>query len=203
MQASKEYYNAVAKGTAFQLKETAWAGNDSKNYIEQVQSLRKHHRAKTLLDYGCGKGEQYTFKGCGKGEQYTFKTPPFDQRCGFTSSYQYDPCVSCYSQPPRSNRKFDAIVCLQVIRHIPNQDIKWLKEYFERTAKKFVLIGEFDPTFKQKPKKVTNADSENRTIDFYREAFADWNSPAELYFYWRKYQCEHTKKDNDKIINIM
>ena len=57
--------------------------------------------------------------------------------------------------------------------------------------------------FKQKPKKVTNSDSESRTIDFYQEAFADWDSPAELYFHWRKHRCEHTKKDNDKIINIM
>ena len=192
MEPSQEYYDAVAKGTAFQVKESAWAGGDSKNYIEQIQCLQKHHRAKTLLDYGCGKGEQYTQK-----------IPPFDQRCGFTSSYLYDPCVSYYSKPPRNNRKFDAIICLQVIRHIPNQDINWLKEYFERTAKKFVLIGEFDPTFKQKSKKVTNADSENRTIDFYQEAFADWNSPSELYFYWRKHTCEQTKKDNDKIINIM
>jgi len=192
MEHSKEYLDAVEKGTHFQETESAWAGNDSKNYIEEIKCLRKHHRAKTLLDYGCGKGQQYTQK-----------SPPFDQRCGFESYYLYDPCVSYYSEPPRSNRKFDAIICLQVIRHIPNKDIPWLKELFERTAKKFVLIGEYDPNIKQKPKKVTNADSESRTIDFYQEAFADWNSPAELYFHWRKHQCEQTKKDNDKIINIM
>jgi hypothetical protein len=192
MEPSQEYYDAVANGTHFQETESAWAGADSKNYIEQIQCLQKHHKAKTLLDYGCGKGHQYTQK-----------SPPFDQRCGFNNAFLYDPCVSYYSKPPRSNRKFDAIICLQVIRHIPDQDIQWLKELFERTAKKFVLIGEFDPTFKQKPKKVTNTDSESRTIDFYQEAFADWDSPAELYFHWRKHRCEQTKKDNDKIINIM
>ena len=167
MEPSQEYYDAVANGTHFQETESAWAGADSKNYIEQIQCLQKHHRAKTLLDYGCGKGHQYTQK-----------SPPFDQRCGFNNAFLYDPCVSYYSKPPRSNRKFDAIICLQVIRHIPNQDIQWLKELFERTAKKFVLIGEFDPTFKQKPKKVTNTDSESRTIDFYQEAFADWDQSS-------------------------
>tara|TARA_B100001057_G_scaffold463531_1_gene517585 strand:- start:476 stop:1084 length:609 start_codon:yes stop_codon:yes gene_type:complete len=192
MEPSQEYLDAVTKGTQFQEKESAWAGMDSKNYIEEIKCLRKHHKAKTLLDYGCGKGHQYTQK-----------SPPFDQRCGFKSYYLYDPCVSYYNVPPRSNRKFDAIICLQVIRHIPNKDIPWLKELFEHTAKKFVLIGEYDPNIKQKPKKVINADSESRTIDFYREAFADWDSPAELYFHWRKHQCEQTKKDNDKIINIM
>jgi len=192
MEPSQQYYDAVAKGTHFQETESAWAGNDSKNYIEEIKCLVKHHKAKTLLDYGCGKGQQYTQK-----------SPSFDQRCGFKSYYLYDPCVRHYSEPPRGSRKFDAIICLQVIRHIPNKDIPWLKELFERTAKKFVLIGEYDPNIKQKPKKVTNADSESRTIDFYREAFADWDSTAELYFHWRKHQCELTKADNDKIINIM
>ena len=192
MHPSQQYLDAVARGTYFQETENAWAGADSKNYVEVIKCLRKHHRAKSLLDYGCGKGHQYTHK-----------SPPFDQRCGFNNAFLYDPCVSYYNKMPRSNRKFDAIICLQVIRHIPNQDIPWLKELFERTAKKFVLIGEFDPTFKQKPKKVTNTDSESRTIDFYQEVFADWDSPAELYFHWRKHQCEQTKKDNDKIINMM
>lgn len=192
MEPSQQYLDAVAKGTHFQENESAWAGYDAKNYIDAINVLRHRHKARTLLDYGCGKGHQYTVKN-----------PPFDEVTGFRSAYLFDPCVADYSKLPRSNRKFDAIICLQVIRHIPNQDIKWLKEYFESTAKKFVLIGEFDPTFKQKIKKVTNADSESRTIDFYQEAFADWNSPAELYFYWRKHQCELTKKDNDKIINIM
>ena len=160
MEPSQEYYDAVAKGTYFQETQSAWAGADSKNYIEQIQCLRKHHRAKTLLDYGCGKGEQYTLK-----------TPPFDKRCGFTSSYQYDPCVSYYSKPSRSNRKFDAIICLQVIRHIPNQDIKWLKEYFERTAKKFVLIGEFDPTFKQKSKKDDHRLHSKRVLAYVARPF--------------------------------
>ena len=46
MEPSQEYLDAVEKGTQFQLKESAWAGADSKNYIEQIQCLRKHHRAK-------------------------------------------------------------------------------------------------------------------------------------------------------------
>ena len=31
MEPSQEYLDAVAKGTQFQEKESAWAGNDSKN----------------------------------------------------------------------------------------------------------------------------------------------------------------------------
>ena len=192
MEPSQEYYDAVAKGTEFQLKESAWAGYDAKNYAEEIKCLRKHHRAKTLLDYGCGKGYQYTRK-----------TPTFDEMTGFRSYYLFDPCVEDYKKPPRSNRKFDAIICLQVLRHIPNQDIPWLKEYFARTAKKFVMIGEFHPTIKQKPKKVTTQYGENRTVEWYHEQFADWNSPAKLYWCWRKKYCELSKADYQSILNIM
>ena len=192
MEPSQEYYDAVAKGTAFQIKESAWAGYDAKNYAEEIKCLRKYHRARTLLDYGCGKGHQYTRK-----------SPPFNKITGFSSYYLFDPCVDEYKQPPRSNRKFDAIICLQVIRHIPDRDIPWLKEYFERTAKKFVVIGEYHPTIKQKPKKVTTQDGENRTVEWYHEQFADWNGPAKLYWHWRKRKCELSRADYQSILNIM
>lgn len=192
MEPSQEYYDAVAKGTHFQNTQSAWAGLDAKNYAEEIKCLRKHHQARTLLDYGCGKGHQYTHK-----------TPTFDEMTGFRSCYLFDPCVEDYKKPPRSNRKFDAIICLQVIRHIPDQDIPWLKEYFERTAKKFVVIGEFHPTIKQKSKKVTTQDGENRTVEWYHEQFADWNSPAKLYWHWRKRICELSRSDYQSILNIM
>ena len=192
MEPSQEYYDAVAKGTHFQNTQSAWAGLDAKNYAEEIKCLRRHHRARTLLDYGCGKGHQYTRK-----------TPTFDEMTGFRSYYLFDPCVQDYKKPPRSNRKFDAIICLQVIRHIPDQDIPWLKEYFERTAKKFVVIGEFHPTIKQKSKKVTTQDGENRTVEWYHEQFADWNSPAKLYWHWRKRICELSRSDYQSILNIM
>ena len=192
MEPSQEYYDAVAKGTHFQNTQSAWAGLDAKNYAEEIKCLRKHHQARTLLDYGCGKGHQYTHK-----------TPTFDEITGFRSYYLFDPCVENYKKPPRSNRKFDGIICLQVIRHIPDQDIPWLKEYFEKTAKKFVLIGEFHPTIKQKSKKVTTQDGENRTVEWYHEQFADWNSPAKLYWHWRKRICELSRSDYQSILNIM
>ena len=192
MKPSHEYLDAVAKGTYFQNTQSAWAGYDAKNYAEEIKCLRKHHRARTLLDYGCGKGHQYTRK-----------TPTFDEMTGFRSYYLFDPCVEDYKKPPRSNRKFDAIICLQVLRHIPDQDIPWLKEYFERTARKFVLVGEYHPTIKQKPKKVTTQDGENRTVEWYHEQFADWNSPAKLYWCWRKKYCELSKADYQSILNTM
>ena len=191
MEPSEEHRLAVAKGTFFQNTHKSWAGNDSKNYVTQIKHLVSKYNANSVLDYGCGKGFQYT--------NPIKDLKPFNERCGFESYYLYDPCVEQYKVPPLPNQKFDAIICLQVIKHIPNQDIPWLKQLFERRATKFVLIGDFDPHIRQKPSKVTNTDCENRDVQFYRDAFADWNSDANLHFYWRRPQCELALADNAKI----
>ena len=188
MEPSEEHRIAVAKGTFFQKTHKAWAGNDSKNYIKLIKHLVGKYNIDSVLDYGCGKGLQYTQK-----------SPPFNERCGFDSYFLYDPCVPGLDVMPPEGKTFDAIICLQVIKHIPNADMPWLKQLFERRATKFVLIGDFDPRIKQKPSKVTNTDCENRDVEFYRNVFADWNSDAKLHFYWRRPQCELALEDNAKI----
>ena len=92
MEPSQEYLDAVAKGTQFQLRESAWAGYDAKNYAEEIKCLRKHYKARTLLDYGCGKGHQYTVK-----------SPPFDKVTGFRSYYLF--CLLYTSPSPRDRQK--------------------------------------------------------------------------------------------------
>ena len=191
METSFAYKEAVAKGTFFQNTHKSWAGNDSKNYVTQIKHLVSKYNANSVLDYGCGKGFQYT--------NPIKDLKPFNERCGFESYYLYDPCVEQYKVPPSPNQKFDAIICLQVIKHIPNQDIPWLKQLFERTATKFVLIGDFDPAIKQKPSKITNTDAVNRNVEWYHTAFRDWNSPAKLHWCWRRPQTDIALQDNKNI----
>jgi hypothetical protein len=75
----------------------------------------------------------------------------------------------------------------------------WLKQLFERTATKFVLIGDFDPAIKQKPAKITNTDAVNRNVEWYHNAFRDWNSPAKLHWCWRRPQTDIALQDNKNI----
>ncbi len=73
--------------------------------------------------------------------------------------------------PPLQNNKFDAIICLQVIKHIRDQDMQWLKQLFEHTSTKFVLIGDFDHAIKQKQEKMlgkTKATTIKRFLIYFR-----------------------------------
>ena len=57
---STYYDESVKIGSQFQKSNKNWAGFDVVKYQKQIQDLVVRYNAKTLLDYGCGKGLQYT-----------------------------------------------------------------------------------------------------------------------------------------------
>ena len=65
----------------------------AKKYNE-INNLMNSVQAKTLLDYGCGKGEM----------------------AKHLPAYCYDPCVPEFAKRPR--RRFDVVACCDVLEHI-------------------------------------------------------------------------------------
>ena len=187
---SQDHKDAVAKGILFHEQNKTWNGSDSKYYIKQLSKITAHYDASTILDYGCGKGLQYG--------------PPYDflEQAGLKSVWKYDPCVPKYDVLPPPSQQFDGVICIQVIKHIPDKDLRWVKALFERSATKFVLIADMDPSIPKKTKKILNTDSFHRDTAFYKEIFKDWDSPAELYFYWAKASTEEARNDNKKVMEL-
>jgi len=56
---SPYYLESVRQGTEFQENNKSWAGYDVVKYQKKIKDLVVRYRAKTILDYGCGKGLQY------------------------------------------------------------------------------------------------------------------------------------------------
>ena len=139
---SEHYLSTVTTGRNFQERNSSWSGTDAGRYASQIKYLVEKYNAKTLLDYGCGKGNQY---------------PDFAHSIGLNPDdcYLYDPCVKGLDKLPETGRKFDAIILIQVIGNIPSQDLEtWVKELLETTAAKFIFIGEFDPMYQKKIKPI-------------------------------------------------
>ncbi len=197
-----EYYSqSVELGQEFQRNNPKnWAGNDSKNYHNQIRALMDRYNAKTVLDYGCGKGEQYSTKNCyvlhGAPPHVSTKPMTFQTRINAKSVYKFDPCVEEFNIEP-VGKKFDAVICTQVLGSVPDVDIPWIKDKFMNYATKFVFIGMHSAVPKNK-KRIYDPVHINyyRTVEWYQEQFSNWSGP-DLYWWFR--DIEHNCNDWYKI----
>jgi hypothetical protein len=189
MAVSPYYIESVAVGRRFQQQNKSWAGYDVVKYQKKIYDLVQRYNAKTILDYGCGKGLQYTDPlpyGAKPGEELQLdQWQTFDQYLGVTV-YAYDPCVAGLDTPPPADARFDGVICTQVLNSIPDDDLPWVRNTLEQHAEKFCFIG---LNFQREAKgKKAMYDSEYfrepRTREFFKRYYADW-SGSDL-FWWFK-----------------
>ena len=186
---SEYYLQSVELGRQFQKNNPEiWRGSDCKNYHNQIRHLMDKYNAKTVLDYGCGKGRQYTDEvSYGLDEGGATEPMNFKTRINADSVFLYDPCVEGIDQLPSEGTKFDAVICTQVLGSIPDEDMQWVKERLMTHADKFCFIGLMDPSVHVKSKKRlydTNYVTLNRTIEWYLDQFKDWQG-SNLYWWFR------------------
>jgi len=184
---STYYLESVELGKKFQKENSSWGGNDCKNYHNQIRVLMDKYNAKTVLDYGCGKGQQYIdVVSYGLPHGIMSKPMNFQTRINAESVYKFDPCVEKFDIEPLG-QQFDAVICTQVLGSIPDDDLGWLKDKLMNYATKFVFIGLHNPTKPPKLKKrMYNSTylSYDRSVEWYQEQFKDWQGP-DLYWWFR------------------
>jgi len=184
------YYNeSVRLGREFQENNKNWSGYDVVKYQYCIKDLVEQYNAKTILDYGCGKGLQYKEQlpyGVHAGvelPQEQWKT--FDEYLDVIV-YKYDPCVPEHSTLPPAGTKFDGVICTQVLSSIPDNDMTWVRKLLESYADKFCFIG---VNFQREAKRKKNMyDTEYfqlpRTREFFRSYYQDW-SDSDLFWWWK------------------
>lgn len=103
-----------------------FAGYSLKAHTEDIRQLVQLTRAKSLLDYGCGKGHQYSLS-------------KMHRVWGGIMPTLYDPGVEQLSTKPSA--KFDGVICTDVLEHIPEGEVEeTLREIFSY-ATKFVYLS--------------------------------------------------------------
>lgn len=152
----------------------AWQGNYDKRLITTVKKHVQLNGSKTLLDFGSGRGEQYSI---GK----------LNEQFGIDASNVtcYDPGVKEFEILP--DQIFDCIVSTDVMEHIPEEEIPDAIRYITSHSKHFVYIVVFCGLAVKKFPDGTNVHVTIKHPDWWREQFNLYNQsgvPVYLNFKW-------------------
>lgn len=112
-------------------------GRSLKRQAARIKRLIDRTAARTILDYGSGKGEQYSpnpvrFEGEGVWDGVIDYWGADEVTC-------FDPAYPPLSQLPSG--AFDGVICTDVLEHCPEEDIEWIVEEMFAFASRFVFAS--------------------------------------------------------------
>jgi 2-polyprenyl-3-methyl-5-hydroxy-6-metoxy-1,4-benzoquinol methylase len=132
----EKYKEIHAKGLGY------FNGKSLLKYVPQVHQKLIAHECKTLLDYGAGKGLLYTDQ-CANVQPLLsggkVMTRPLQELWNLTSHRCYDPAYEEHSTKPRG--KFDAVISIDVLEHINEDDLEWVLNEIFSYSKKMVFLN--------------------------------------------------------------
>ena len=128
LELSKIYRTVHETGLKGQIvAEKVFDGASLLKHIPVVAKLAKQTSAKSILDYGSGKGRLYGKSQLELPDGQVI--PSVKEFWGVENVTLYDPGVEEYSHRPTGS--FDGVVSTDVLEHIPEEDIGWvLRECF-------------------------------------------------------------------------
>lgn len=117
--------------------EATFSGKSLAPQSAHIKRLIEQTGARTILDYGSGKGRQYEpqLVRDGSGGQWPSVMDYWDVE----EVVCYDPCYAPFSKLP--DGKFDGVVCTDVLEHCPEEDMPWIIEEIFGFATRFVFTN--------------------------------------------------------------
>lgn len=119
--------------------EQGGKGYIGRSVLKQLTAIRDVCRAagaKTLLDYGCGRGEQYSWRNFTSGKLLIKSLQDYFevQRVGL-----FDPAVPAHQTRPVE--MFDVVICTDVLEHVPETDVSWVLKDIASFARKRIFLS--------------------------------------------------------------
>lgn len=118
--------------------ESTFPGKSLPKQAPAIKRLIKATGATTILDYGCGKGQQYWPRRVAD-EAEGIEYPDIKSYWGVRAIQCYDPGYQPFMQLPSG--KFDGVICTDVLEHCPEEDIPWILGELFAYATRFVFAN--------------------------------------------------------------
>jgi hypothetical protein len=142
-------------------------GKSLPRQAHRIQRLIARTNAKTILDYGSGKGTQY--RPATILENGVPRWNSMQEYWGVESIRCYDPGYQPFSALPEG--AFDGVVCTDVLEHCPEEDLRWIVGELFGFARGFVFANvACYPAQKTLPN-GENAHCTVRPVSFWRAIF--------------------------------
>lgn len=117
--------------------ERMFVGSSLPPHVAAIRAIIARFGAKTIIDYGAGKGEGY---------QKSVATLPDGRQLrglkeiwGLNEVTLYDPAYRPFSRLPEG--RFDGVVCTDVLEHCPEEDLGWIIDELFGFARLFVFAA--------------------------------------------------------------
>ena len=118
--------------------ERTFPGESLPRQAPHIKRLIKLTGASTLLDYGCGKGQQYLPRRTADPDE-GIEYPDIQSYWGVKTIQRYDPAYQPFTQLPAG--KFEGVICTDVLEHCPEEDIPWILGELFGYATRFVFAN--------------------------------------------------------------
>jgi hypothetical protein len=114
-----------------------FSGGSLMDNAPAIRELIGRTGARTLLDYGCGKGEAYREKDLvfPNGD----RAPSLSDYWKLDNIRHYDPGYEPFSELPTD--QYDGVICTDVLEHVTEPDLPWIVEELFGYARKFVFAS--------------------------------------------------------------
>ena len=132
--ALEKFYKSLHTGQkTHEDKNQIYNGKATMVFAKILKRIIADNKLNTLLDYGSGKGDRYFNKSHFSNEEY----PPLEQYWNIKPTL-FDPGVP-YLKP--KNQKFDIVISIDVLEHIPKEDLNWVINEIFNFSKKIVFLN--------------------------------------------------------------
>ena len=115
--------------------ENTFDGRSLVPHGQAIKELVDAHQARTLLDYGSGKGKQYHSARVEVDDGRVLSS--IREYWGVDEIRCFDPGYAQFDKLPVG--KFDGVICTDVLEHCPEQDLPWIMGELFSFARRFVF----------------------------------------------------------------